>query len=318
MSLKNIVAVSFVFLILLSCKEEKKVFTIGFLDLLEDQTLSQAKDGFLKALSDSGYSEEKKNISIIYRNAQGDQPTLLQACDYLISKKPDALVTCPTLSMITAIQKTKTIPVFAMVAPRSDIANVNDANGNPPKNLLGIYETQDYLDTSIMLIKELMPDAKKVATLYNQAEPQSVSALTKIQKQCDLLHLELIKLPVTSSAETQLVTAALLNKKPDAFFALPDNIVFASMETIVKNCDAAGVPVFTSEEGLVKRGAVAAFGADMYQWGYQCGQQLLIMIRNKNMDGLKAEPVLERKKVFNSKKVEQFNLHPDHTFTLTK
>ena len=64
-----------------------------------------------------------------------------------------------------------------------------------------------------------------------------------------------------------------LKKHIDAFFANPDNTVFGSFETIRKACDDANVPVFTSEAGLVSRGAIAAYGADIYQWGYQAGEQ---------------------------------------------
>ena len=44
--------------------------------------------------------------------------------------------------------------------------------------------------------------------------------------------IELISMPVTASNETQLVVQSLLNQQIDAFFALPDNIVFSSMEVI--------------------------------------------------------------------------------------
>ena len=48
---------------------------IGFLDLQPDETLDQARKGFFTALNDSGYNEKDHTIEIIYRNAQGDQPT---------------------------------------------------------------------------------------------------------------------------------------------------------------------------------------------------------------------------------------------------
>jgi putative tryptophan/tyrosine transport system substrate-binding protein len=285
---------------------------IGFLDLLQDETLAQAKRGFFVALKDSGFDD--KNIDIIYRNAQNDQPSLLLACDYMISQHVDLIATNPTLSTITAVQKTKDIPVFMMVSPRPDIAKLTDANGQAPKNLFGAYETLDYIDTSVMLIKSVLPSAKKVGTIFNQSEPQSVDALREIEKQCTALGLELEKLPVNSSNETQMVVAALLQKNIDAFFALPDNTVFSSMEVIVKSCDEAKVPVFTSEEGLVKRGAVAAFGADMYQWGYQSGAQAAQFLKAKSTDGLQPELVKVRRRVFNKAKAENYRLAFDSTF----
>jgi putative ABC transport system substrate-binding protein len=291
-----------------SKSKDKSVPVVGFLDLLNDETLEQAKQGFYDALKENGFDESKKNIQIIYRNAQGDQPSLIQACDYILSKDPVLIATNPTLSTITAIQKSKTVPVFMMVSPRADLAGLTDKTGKSPENLFGVYETLDYIDTSLMLIKKTFPGAKKIGTIYNQSEPQSVDALNEIKKACSNEGIELVSLPVNSSNETQLVVQSLLSKKIDAFFALPDNVVFSSMEIIVSSCDNEKVPVFTSEEGLVKRGALAAFGADMYKWGHQSGLQAALFLKTGTLQGIKPEIVSSRRKVFNPKKAQMFGV----------
>jgi len=86
-----------------------------------------------------------------------------------------------------------------------------------------------------------------------------VDAMNRLQSLCDKHGFIFVKLPVNNTNEAQLVTAALLHKKIDAFFALPDNVVFSAMEVIIKECDAEKVPVFTSEEGLVKTGSAGGF-----------------------------------------------------------
>lgn len=314
------IALSLSILLILSCSSpsRRSVPVVGFLDLLQDETLEQAKKGFFVALKDSGFDPLEKSLEVIYRNAQNDQPTLLQACDYLISQKVDLLATNPTLSTITAIQKTSQIPIFMMVSPRPDIAGLTDKEGHAPMNLFGTYETLDYIDTAVMLVKTVIPTVKRIGTIYNQAEPQSVDALKRIEKICAYLGIELLKQPVNNSNETQLVVASLLQNKVDAFFALPDNTVFSSMEVIVKSCDEAHVPVFTSEEGLVKRGAVAAFGADMFQWGYQSGAQAASALKKKSYLGMNPELVKVRRKVYNAEKAMKFALQFDSTFTAVK
>jgi len=320
--MKKIVIIALVALSACSSAPEKKGSTkipvVAFLDLLQDETLSQARKGFYMALSDSGFKESDHTMETIYRNAQGDQPTLLQACDYLLSQKPDLVATCPTLATIVTVKRTKEIPIFMTVSPRPDIARLTDSSGHAPANLFGTYETLEYIDTSVMLIRSVLPQAKKIGTIYNQSEPQSVDALNRIENMCAREGMELEKLPVNSSNEAQLVVEALLRKKIDAFFALPDNTVFAGMEVIVKSCDKAKVPVFTSEEGLVKRGAVAAFGADMYQWGYQSGAQAASYLKAKSTEGLHMQQVVVRRKVFNAEKAKQYNLVFDSTFVSVK
>ncbi|MEI6817561.1 MAG: ABC transporter substrate-binding protein, partial [Bacteroidota bacterium] len=204
-------------------KETKHVPVIGFLDLLQDETLEKARHGFYDALAKSGYSEKDSTLKIVYRNAQGDQPTLIQACDYLISQKVDLIATCPTISTITTAQKTKVIPIFMMVSPDPKNAKLTDANGNTQRNLLGAYETLDYIDSSVALVRAIFPKSKKLGVIYNQAEPQSTDAFNEVKSKCKELNLALEVLPVNNSSETQLAVQSLINKGIDAFFAMPDN-----------------------------------------------------------------------------------------------
>lgn len=258
---------------ILSCNSTKnnETKTIAFLDAFEDATVAEAKKGFFTALKDSGYMDGK-NLNVIYRNAQGDIPALTQSVDYFISQQVDLIATNTTVATISAVQKTNQIPVCMMVSPSPELAGLRNAKGQDPANLFGVYETLEYIDTAITLIHEIFPNAKRVGALINQSEPQSVDALERIRKDAAALGLELVSLPANNSAETQLVIERLIDQKIDVFFALPDNTIFASFETIVSSCDKAMIPIITSEAGLVSRGALAGFGANMYDWGYASGQ----------------------------------------------
>lgn len=298
------------FLLVLSChnseKKTGKIPIIGFLDFVEDATLAKARQGFTEALVNSGFSEKDNSLKIIYRNAQGDIPTLGQACDYFISEQVNLIASNTTLSTITAVQRSKEIPICMMVSPRPDLAGLTDKSGKAPSNLFGVYETHEYIDTAISIIQEVYPSAKNICAIYSQSEPQSISAFEQIERQCKHLGMHLFALPVNNSSETQLVVASLLKNKPDAFFALPDNSVFASFETIFKTCEEAHVPIFTSEAGLVQRGAVAAYGADMYQWGYQSGEMAADYLKGNTEQ--KPEIVKIRKRVYNPLAAKKFNM----------
>jgi putative ABC transport system substrate-binding protein len=198
-----------------------------------------------------------------------------------------------------------------MVAPTPTLMKVNDAQGNPPKNLFGVGETLDYIDTSFLLIpKIIQPKSGKliVGMIFNQSEPQSVEAIQRIKQLAAANNISLVSLPVNSSADVKLVTASLLSKNIDAFFANPDNTVFASFETIVQSCNQKNIPIFTSEAGLVARGAVAAYGADIYQWGYQAGEQAAQYLKTKSTNGMQWQMVILRKKVCNPGVAKKFGL----------
>ncbi len=321
----RIILLCFMSLIIFSnCSNSKTdVPVVGFMDAFEDNTIAQAQQGFMDALKKNGYSEDQKTVKIIYRNAQGDIPKLTLSIKYFISQKVDLIATCPSLSTITALQSTKDIPVFMMVSPSPELMKLTDANGKAPANLFGVGETLGYIDTSFSLIPQLLPILEKkrrmrVGLLYNQSEPQSAEALTRIKQLSEQLNIELVAEPVSSTADVQLVTQSLLNKGIDAFFANPDNIVFGSFETIIKACNNAKVPVFTSEAGLVSRGAVAAYGADIYQWGYQTGEQAAAFLKNKSTKDMQWEMVKLRKRVYNPTAAKQFNITVPENFEALK
>lgn len=307
-------------LLLGSCTPEKKqdnVPVIGFMDAFEDETLYKARDGFYDALKAQGYSEEAATVRIIYRNAQGSIPTLTQISQYFVSEKVALIATNPTLSTITAVNRTKEIPVFQMVTSEPSLIGLTDKQGYPPKNLFGTMENLAYIDTSFTLIPKLIqPKGSRlvVGMIYNQAEPQSVDAVERITQLAASLNITIEALPVNQSSEAQMVTRALINRNIDAFFANPDNTVFAAFETIVQTCDKANIPIFTSEAGLVARGAVAAYGADLYQWGYQTGLQAAQYLKTKSTEGLTLSYVQQRNHVYNKKVAERYQLTVPATY----
>ncbi|RVU00613.1 ABC transporter substrate-binding protein [Mucilaginibacter limnophilus] len=305
-----------------SPKKEKNVPVVGFVDAFEDATISQARTGFTDALKKNGFSEEKNTVKIEYKNAQGDIPMLTQIVNYFVNEPVDLLATCTTLSTLTAVQKTKTIPVFAMVSPTPERMKVIGTDGKIPPKLFGAVEELEYIDTSFSLIPSLLnlKSGKKltVGMIYNQSEPQSADAMMRIKGLADKLGVTLIALPLNSSADAQLVTQSLLDKNIDAFFANPDNTVFAAFETIKKNCDQRNVPIFTSEAGLVQRGAVVAFGADIYQWGYQAGEQAAQYLKTGKTDGLKPEMVEIRKRVYNPEVAKRYHISIPSNFEAVK
>ena len=297
---------------LMGCESKKSdVPTVAFMDAFQDNTIEKAKQGFFAALAENGFDEKKGTLNVIYRNAQGDIPTLTQIAKYMISQKPTLIATCPTLATITAVQNTKDIPIFMMVSETVERLQVKSKLDGYPKNLFGVGETLAYVDTSVSLIPKLIkPKGQtiKMGLVFNQSEPQSVQALEEIQKVATANNIEVVALPVNSSADVQLVTQSLLSKDIDVFFANPDNTIFASFESILKACEAKNVPIMTSEAGLVSRGALAAYGPDMYEWGYESGLQAAQLLKTGTTDGIAPTIVKTRNRVYNPAMAKKYNI----------
>lgn len=294
-----------------SCgQESKEKVKVGFVEAFEDETISEARKGFFDALAENGFSEEQGTIEIVYRNAQGDQGILSQIVSYMGSQHLGLIGTSTTLSTLGVIQRIHDVPVFMTVTATPEILGIADKDGHAPANLFGAAENLSYIDTSFTIIKQVAKpkhDSKvRIGMIYNQSEPQSVDAYNRLSRLAQAEQMTLVALPLNSSAEAQLVVKALLSKNIDVFFANPDNTVFAAFETILKNCNEAKVPVFTSEEGLVKRGAVAAYGADIYAWGHESGTDAAKYLQTKSTEGLGVRLLQKRKRVYNKQAAERY------------
>lgn len=299
-------------------KKNNEIPTVGFIEAFEDATIADARKGFLDALAKGGYSESNGTINVIYRNAQGDMSTMSQIVSYLQSEAVDCIGTSTTLSTLAAVQRVKNIPIFMCITAMPEILGLQTSEKEAPENLFGVGENLNYIDTSFAIIKQMVEPKKKgklrIGMIYNQAEQQSVTAYKRLDKLAEKNQVDLVALPLNTSADAQLIIRALLSKKIDAFFANPDNTVFAAFETILSNCNAGDVPVFTSEIGLVKRGAVAAYGADIYQWGYQAGQEAALFLKTGKTDQLRIEEVKVRKRVYNAAAAKRFGFTFNHDF----
>src|SRR5690349_8202858 len=114
--MKKWLFISCIALCICGCNQNNStVPVVGFADAFQDNTIEQAKNGFIDALQKNGFDEKNNTVKIIYRNAQGNIPTLTQVIKYFISQKVSLMATNPSLSTITAVQNTKDIPVFMMV-----------------------------------------------------------------------------------------------------------------------------------------------------------------------------------------------------------
>ena len=67
-------------------RQHHAVPVVGFVQMIEDNTIDEARTGFFDALREAGFSDSAGTIHTIYRNAQGDIPSLNQIVDYFVSQ----------------------------------------------------------------------------------------------------------------------------------------------------------------------------------------------------------------------------------------
>ncbi len=249
---------------------EGKVYRIGINQLVEHDALDASYKGFVDALAEAGYVEGK-NLELDYQVAQGDMSTAGTIATKQVNDKPDLILSIATPSAQAVVNATKDIPVLVTAVTDPASAGLVASNEAPGGNVSGTSDLTP-VKKQIELLKQLVPDAKKIAVLYSSSEVNSVVQADLAKAAGEELGIEVIDSTVSNSNEIQQVVQSLVGKV-DAVYAPTDNLIASSMSTVAQVANANNLPVICGEGGMVDNGGLATYGIDYYELGILTGKQ---------------------------------------------
>lgn len=288
-------------------------YTIGISLFAEHGSLDNCREGFIEGLKEEGI-EEGENLKIEYKNAAADQGTAKQISDTFVSDKVDLICGIATPSAQAAFNSAMNsdIPVIYTAVTDPAEAKLVDDEGNPVGEITG---TSDELPIKeqLEMIREILPDAKKVGILYTTSEANSVSALSTYKKLAGDYDLEIVEKGVTQTADISLAAEELLGEV-DCLTNLTDNTVVNSLATILDKANAQKIPVFGSEIEQVKLGCLAAEGLDYIKLGKQTGKMAAQVLKGeKKASEIKYETISEPGLYVNTKAAENLGITIDES-----
>ena len=257
-----------------------KTYNLGIIQFAEHGSLDNCRKGFLKGLESEGI-KEGENLKITYKNSQADTATDNQIASNFASKKLDmicAIATPSAQSAYNAAMKAD-IPVIYTAVTDPVAAELADKDGKPVGEVTG---TSDKLpvEEQLKMIREMLPDAKKIGIMYTTSEANSVSALAKYKELAGDYGFTIVDKGIAQTADISLATDELLTEV-DCLTNLTDNTVVASLATILDKANKQNIPVFGSEIEQVKIGCLAAEGLDYVALGKQTGKMAAKVLKGE-------------------------------------
>ena len=244
----------------------KKMLTIGITQIVDHPALNAVRDGFIDEMANQGYIEVE-NIVYDKLNAQGDIATANTIAQKFVSEKVDLILSIATPTSQAVVGATTTIPiVFSAVTDPIGAGLVKDLeiSGN---NVTGISDLTP-VRKQFELIKEILPEAKNVGTLYNSAEANSVLTNELAKEACADLGLKLIEVTVSSSADVFLAAQSLVGRV-DAIYVSTDNTIVSALDAVVQVTNENDIPLLLADPTTLNKGALVALGFNYYQHGRQ-------------------------------------------------
>ena len=255
-------------------------YTIGIGQFAVHGSLDNCREGFIQGLAEEGFVEGE-NLTILYENANADGGTSSQIITNFISKKADLICGIATpiaQSAYSAARKTGT-PVIYTAVTDPVMAELANADGTPVGEVTG---TSDKLPVTeqLQMIREILPDAKKIGIMYSTSEVNSLSTIEEYKAAAPEYGFEIVESGVSSTADVPLAVDQLV-QKVDCINNLTDNTVVSALQVVLDAANKKGIPVFGSEVEQVKVGCLASEGLDYVALGRQTGQMAAKVLKGE-------------------------------------
>ena len=198
----------------------------------------------------------------------------------LVSEKNDILVGITTPATLSLANATKDIPIIMAGITYPVEAGLIASEEKPGNNITGVSDRTP-IKQQLELMKEIIPNLKKIGLLYTSSEDNSIKQIEEAKKYAAELGLEVKVSTVANTNDIQQVTESLASQV-DAIFVPIDNTIASAMATVTQVTDAVKVPVFPSADTMVADGGVLGVGVDQYQIGVETAKVVVKVLKGAN------------------------------------
>lgn len=255
-------------------------WTLGLVSSSDSTVVDEAYAGVRAGLKDAGLAEGT-DYTFHYRNAQGDIATLNAIYDEFNSDASDLVVSLTTPALQSGLRKLDRKPlVFGLVLDPIAAGAGKSATDHRP-GVTGAYLDFPYSEV-VRTIREVLPRAQRVGTLFTPGEVNSVVARERFERALRREGLALVSVPVNAATEVSEAALNLCQTRIDVFCQISDSLSNSSFPAISRACEATKTPLFSFASGQVKNGAILTVGSDYIENGREAGRLVAEVIRGKD------------------------------------
>ncbi len=257
-----------------------KTVRIGVIRGAAVPVLDVNQQGFEAALAGAGF-KAGVNASYDIQTTGGDPQRAQAIVQRFVEDKVDLIHSMGTAPTLAAIKVSSRVPVVfsAVTDPvTAGIVPEGSAPGKPTGTPVTGVSDRWPIALQLETYARIVPQARTWGTLYNPAEANSVLQARLLRESAAKLGLQLVEVPVSSTAEVRQAAQGLASRVK-AIFVISDATVSADILAIQEASDQHRIPNFTGVSSSVQRGALAAFGIDYFLAGYAAGKKAALVLR---------------------------------------
>jgi putative tryptophan/tyrosine transport system substrate-binding protein len=220
-------------------------------------------DGLRQGLRDLGYVEGQ-NLSVEYRWAEGKGERLDSLAQELFASKIEVLVVMTGPAVLAAKQQSKTVPIVMAVSGDPVGTGVVTNLARPEGNVTGFsLMSADLAGLRLGVLKEAIPTAKRVAVLYNPAEPPTVREMRETEAAAQTLGVTLQPVEARSTDALDQAFANAAQGHADALITFAHGFAFLHRRRIADLAVQNRLPAMYGWREFADIGGLMAYGPNV-------------------------------------------------------
>ncbi len=242
---------------------EKSGYTVGICQLMVHDSLDQATQGFIDALTEA-MDAAGKTVAFDTQVA-GEATLCTTVVNTFTAKKVDLIMANATPALLAAANGTTSIPVLG-----TSVTDYNDTfAGSIPANVSGTSDAVPFSQQAQMMIDTLgLVAGDTVGVLYCTNESNSLIQYEAVKELFEAEGIVVKAYTFSETTELQALSNTMAGEVK-AVYVPSDNTVAANDAIVGTICTEKNVPVYTSYGGAV---CYASLAIDYYQLGVQTGK----------------------------------------------
>jgi len=243
-----------------------RVYRVGWLSIgSREQTIHIIKP-FEEGLRSLGY-RLGENVVIEYRFADGEMDRVPALAAELVRLGVDVITTGSNANTLTVMKATTTIPVIMTNSVDPVSAGLVASLARPGGNVTGFaQDTGDQLnDKRLDLLKETLPNLKRVGVLWYPDFAPNRNRLTSMTKAAQTLGLTLVPAEARGLDTLEPAFATMVRERAQAFVVLSEPVLANYRGQIAVMAVRDRLPAISTTREYAQAGLLLTYGAKIYQ-----------------------------------------------------
>jgi putative ABC transport system substrate-binding protein len=206
---------------------------------------------------------EGTNFTFEGRYADNDFDRLPGLAAEMVRLDVDVIVAVGTLAPLAAKRATSTIPIVMAAAGDPVGSGLVASLAQPGGNVTGTsLMAPDLGGKRLELVKDLLPEAHRVAVLWNAANPYSALVFKETERAGRSLEIELQSLEIRAPADIDGALEAAAVHHADALITVEDPLTIDHREKIAEFAMTKRLPTIAGLKMFADAGGLLSYGAN--------------------------------------------------------